>query len=184
MPGHWRVELHHQLDTDGLDYPELSEPETTTTSSSAVFTFSGFDTVTPVNQLVFMVSLDGNAFTTATSPVTYTNLAPGSHTFQVEAIDQANNVSTPASYTWTASAIVTATLTQQPPTITVEHLRHVRLHRQQHRYPANQLIFEVEPGQRRLRSRLQPHFVYEFASRHRHLPGRGDRPGRQRQSAG
>ena len=56
--------------------PNYQQPETTTTSSSAVFTFSGFDTVTPVNQLVFMVSLDGNAFTTATSPVTYTTSLP------------------------------------------------------------------------------------------------------------
>src|SRR5205823_184030 len=77
------------------------QPAAFSNSTSAMFAFTGSDNLTAAAQLVFKVSLDAGAFATATSPVSYTNLAAGSHTFQVEPIDQAGNVSTIASYTWT-----------------------------------------------------------------------------------
>jgi mucin-19 len=70
-------------------------------STAAAFSFTGTDNLTPVGALFFEASLDGSAFTAATSPVSYTSLSQGPHTFEVEAIDQAGNVSTPASYSWT-----------------------------------------------------------------------------------
>ena len=41
----------------------------------------------------------------------YSSLSLGSHTFQVESEDQAGNISTPASYTWTINATPTVTVT-------------------------------------------------------------------------
>ncbi len=76
-------------------------PPPLSNQSSATFAFSGTgDASTPSDQLAFEVSLDGSAFVAASSPATYTGLADGSHTFQVEAIDLDGIVSTPASYTW------------------------------------------------------------------------------------
>jgi chitodextrinase len=78
-----------------------SQPASLTNSTSASFSFSGSDNVTPANQLTFQCSLDGAAFSSCSSPQAYSGLAAGSHTFQVKATDQAGNVSAPASYTWT-----------------------------------------------------------------------------------
>ena len=58
------------------------EPPALTNSTSAAFTLSGSDDLTPANQLDFDVSLDGSAFAAATSPVSYSDLAAGSHTLQ------------------------------------------------------------------------------------------------------
>ncbi len=94
------------------------QPAALTNSTSATFAFTGSDNSTPANQLVFMASLDAGTFSGVTSPVSYSSLAGGSHTFRVEAIDQAGNVSTAASYTWTVdTAAPTASLTQQPPAL-------------------------------------------------------------------
>jgi hypothetical protein len=49
----------------------------------------------------FQCSLDGAASANCTSPVSYANLADGTHSFQVTAKDAAGNVSAPASYGWT-----------------------------------------------------------------------------------
>src|ERR1051325_372093 len=50
----------------------------------------------------FQVSLDGGAYTTATSPYSTGVLADGSHTFSVRATDPAGNTdATPATHTWT-----------------------------------------------------------------------------------
>jgi probable HAF family extracellular repeat protein len=83
-----------------------SEPGAVTSDTTAVFTFTGTDNLSAKKNLAFQVSLDGAAFSTATSPVTYVGLSLGSHTFQVRAIDQAGNVdATPATYTWTINAV-------------------------------------------------------------------------------
>jgi hypothetical protein len=71
-------------------------------SSSITFTFSGTDDTTPSNDLTFQCSLDNATFSTCTSPATYTGLATGTHSFQVQAVDAAGNVDpTPAVFTWT-----------------------------------------------------------------------------------
>ncbi|MSR53795.1 MAG: hypothetical protein EXS09_10965, partial [Gemmataceae bacterium] len=74
-------------------------------STTAQFAFSGTDDVLPL-VLTFEASLDGAAFATATSPITFNGLSEGSHTFQVRARDVAGNVDqTPASFTWTVDTI-------------------------------------------------------------------------------
>jgi fibronectin type 3 domain-containing protein len=79
----------------------ISPPPLVTNSTSATFSFTS-------NKLPsgFACKLDSSfpAFTPCSSPAVYSGLAGGagtSHTFEVKAIDQAGNMSTPATYTWT-----------------------------------------------------------------------------------
>jgi peptidoglycan-N-acetylglucosamine deacetylase len=68
----------------------------TSTSSSASFTFSSSEP-----NSTFECQLDDEAYSSCTSPKSYSALADGSHTFYVRAIDAAGNVDpTPASQTW------------------------------------------------------------------------------------
>jgi hypothetical protein len=48
--------------------------------------------------------LDGSGFAGCSSPVDYAGLAPGTHTFYVEATDSAGNTQTPATYGWTVGS--------------------------------------------------------------------------------
>jgi hypothetical protein len=89
--------------------PDPTPPETTidshpanpTSSTSAAFTFSGTDNLTPAGSLIFECQLDGAGFNACASPKNYSGLSLGSHTFEVQAIDGAGNVdATPASFTW------------------------------------------------------------------------------------
>jgi hypothetical protein len=86
---------------------DLTAPETTvdsgpadpTTATDATFTFSANEAGS-----TFDCSLDGGAFAACTSPVTYTGLAPGAHTFAVRARDPAGNTdASAATYSWTVS---------------------------------------------------------------------------------
>jgi predicted CxxxxCH...CXXCH cytochrome family protein len=73
-----------------------SGPPATTTSSSATFQFTATEPST------FQCSVDTAAFAACSSPVTYTGLVAGSHTFRVRATDTAGNTdATPAQQTWT-----------------------------------------------------------------------------------
>jgi hypothetical protein len=84
-----------------------SKPPAQTTQTSATFTFSSNLAVS-----TFRCRLDGAPYglcTGATSQA-LTGLSPGSHTFDVQAIDSAGNTATD-SYTWT----VVATLPAAPP---------------------------------------------------------------------
>ncbi|MGI8822522.1 MAG: sulfatase family protein, partial [Acidimicrobiia bacterium] len=80
----------------GPAQPTLTQTPTDPSGSTVTFSFTGTGEVT------FECTLDGVA-ATCTSPVTYTALADGDHTFSVVAIDQDGVRSTPASYTWTVS---------------------------------------------------------------------------------
>jgi hypothetical protein len=89
-------------DTTAPDTTITGNPTNPTFSTSATFTFTGSDNVGVTG---FECQLDGGGFTTCTSPQNYTGLSVGSHTFQVRALDAANNVDqTPASYMWTIDA--------------------------------------------------------------------------------
>ena len=86
-------------DTTPPDTTIDSRPAVPTNSTTATFTFSGTDSGSGVAS--FACKLDGAAFTSCTTPQTYTSLTAGSHNFQVRAIDTAGNIDpTPASSTW------------------------------------------------------------------------------------
>jgi CSLREA domain-containing protein len=100
--------------------PDLTPPDTSidsnpsnpTNSTSAAFTFSGTDNITPSGSLTFQCDLDGSGFSACSSPQNYSGLSVGSHTFQVRAVDQASNADlTPASFTWVILSGPIATVT-------------------------------------------------------------------------
>jgi hypothetical protein len=71
-------------------------PPSVTSSPTATFAFTA--TEAPVT---FECSLDGRAFTTCPSPITYVSLERGEHVFRVRARDRARNVDpTPVSWSW------------------------------------------------------------------------------------
>src|SRR5262249_32545902 len=73
-----------------------SGPSGTTNSTSATFEFAATEPAT------FECSFDTAPFAACTSPMPYTGLADGSHTFRVRATDTAGNAEpSPAERTWT-----------------------------------------------------------------------------------
>jgi uncharacterized repeat protein (TIGR03803 family) len=96
------------IDTTPPTVSITAEPPAVSNSTSASFSFTGSDptsggVLSGVNY--FQYQLDNGGYQTAASPVNLTGLTYGSHTFQVEAVDNAGNVSTPASYTWTIAPV-------------------------------------------------------------------------------
>jgi photosystem II stability/assembly factor-like uncharacterized protein len=74
----------------------------TTLSRSLTLRFTGADNVGLAR---FECRLGGAGFSTCTSPLTYSGLGVGRHTFEARAIDTSSNVdSSPARYTWTVDA--------------------------------------------------------------------------------
>jgi hypothetical protein len=94
-----------------------SGPSGFAASRDAVFAFTGSDDVSAADKLTFACSLDGAAFTACTSPVSYSGLSEGAHTFAVRAADEAGNVDpTPAAQTWTVDVTPPeTTITDAPP---------------------------------------------------------------------
>jgi myo-inositol-hexaphosphate 3-phosphohydrolase len=88
-----------------------SKPANPTTSTSAQFSFASTST-----SATFACSLDDAAFTNCISPVSYTGLAAGTHTFQVRASDQNGVDPTPASYAWTVGTTPPPSDTTPPET--------------------------------------------------------------------
>jgi len=83
-----------------------SNPALVTYSTDATFTFSSSEAST------FECRVDGALFAVCTSPVNYSGLSLGVHSFEVKATDLVGNVDlTPANYSWT---IETA---PQPPSV-------------------------------------------------------------------
>jgi hypothetical protein len=107
------------IDTTAPDTTITANPNNPSTSTSASFSFSGNDgSGTGVASL--QCKLDTGNYATCATPVSYTGLSEGSHTFSVRAIDAAGNVDpTPASYTWVID--ITApdtTITANPASLT------------------------------------------------------------------
>ncbi|HEX3152291.1 MAG TPA: Calx-beta domain-containing protein [Gemmataceae bacterium] len=106
------------VDTTGPTTTITGTPANPTNSTSATFTFTGSDPTSGgvssgVNHLE--TQIDGGGFATVASPQTFNGLAEGSHTFQVRAVDNAGNVGSPSSYTWTVDTTgPTASITGTP----------------------------------------------------------------------
>ena len=89
------------IDRTGPDTTIDSSPPQATPQTSATFTFSASEA--PVT---FECRLDGAAFAACVSPVSYSGLADGSHTFDVRALDAVGNADPqPARWTWTVDTI-------------------------------------------------------------------------------
>ena len=95
---------------------DYTPPETTITGTPSdpsnlfnpILSFTGLDNLTPTPSLAYQCQLDGGGFGPCTGSIGYNNLTPGSHTFEVRAIDLAGNVDpTPATYTWYVCPVVT-----------------------------------------------------------------------------
>jgi probable HAF family extracellular repeat protein len=121
-----------------------SQPPAFSNSTTAVFGFAATDNFSSLANLIFQVSLDGSAFTGAATPLTYTGLAAGSHTFQVRSEDQAGNFSSAASYTWTIDTTPpTATITAKPPALTNSTSASFSFNGSDNVTPAASLVFQV-----------------------------------------
>ncbi|WP_247046221.1 Ig-like domain repeat protein [Arthrobacter rhizosphaerae] len=78
--------------------PVLTQTPTNPGGDSATFAFTESETTAMVE-----CRLDAAAFAPCDSPVGYTELASGSHTFQARATDTVGNVSAVTAYTWTVN---------------------------------------------------------------------------------
>lgn len=99
--------------------PDTTPPDTTITSETSSVvkdTSGGFSFSSSEGDSTFECSLDDAAFSVCNSPMNYTDLADGNHTFQVRAIDAANNVDpSPAQASWMVdTSAPTISLTSPP----------------------------------------------------------------------
>jgi MYXO-CTERM domain-containing protein len=86
-------------------------PSGTVGDSSATFTASSTE-----SGVTYQCSLDGAAYATCPSPLTYTMLADGMHSLGVRAVDAAGNVDpTPATALWSVDTVVPDTAITQGP---------------------------------------------------------------------
>jgi hypothetical protein len=109
------ITVNTTSDTTPPDTTITSAPPALTNSTSASFSFTSTETGS-----TFGCSLDGARFSACTSPVSYSRLKNGSHTFQVRATDAAENTdATPASFAWVVdTAAPNTTITARPGEVT------------------------------------------------------------------
>lgn len=87
------------IDATAPDTSIDSSPTDPTSSTSASFTFSANEPAS------FQCSRDGAAWSTCTSPTSYSGLAAGDHSFDVRASDACGNTdASPAAFDWTICA--------------------------------------------------------------------------------
>jgi RNA polymerase sigma factor (sigma-70 family) len=105
------------VDTIAPETTILSGPSRSVEGRPATFEFSSTESGS-----TFECSLDGSAFVTCSSPTRYTGLAPGAHSFQVRARDEAGNVDgSPAELDWAVrrdTVPPNTTITSGPGTVT------------------------------------------------------------------
>jgi|GEM_PF-1974110 len=88
--------------TVDMTAPSLSftqTPAAISATRAATFAFVGVDDGVAITR--FDCRLDTAAFANCSSPVNFSNLGEGSHSFEVRGYDSASNVSQPIKYTWT-----------------------------------------------------------------------------------
>lgn len=109
------------IDTIAPDTTISGNPSNPSGSPDATFTFTGSDG-SGTGVAGFECDLDGVGFAPCVSPQSYLSLSDGSHTFQVRAVDAADNPdATPASFTWSnASTPPAPTCNGQTATIYVD----------------------------------------------------------------
>ncbi|MDC0526867.1 PQQ-binding-like beta-propeller repeat protein [Euryarchaeota archaeon] len=73
-----------------------SGPDSLTNVQSATFAFSSNE-----DDSTFECKMDSGSWSNCTSPISYSNLAEGSHSFQVKATDEADNTGSPDYHNWT-----------------------------------------------------------------------------------
>tara|TARA_B110001454_G_scaffold219192_1_gene251235 strand:+ start:122097 stop:125042 length:2946 start_codon:yes stop_codon:yes gene_type:complete len=99
-----------------LSLPTLSfsqTPASLTNTSAASFEFMSTSAIS------YQCQLDNAAYTTCTSPKSFSGLSNGSHTFKVKATNALGTVSSELSYSWTIDlSIPTLTISQMPASIT------------------------------------------------------------------
>lgn len=78
----------------------LTNPANPSTSNSVAFTFSDAQI-----SVTFICSIDALPFSSCSSPLNYSALSGGAHSFQVKAVDTQSNVSPPAAYNWTVNSV-------------------------------------------------------------------------------
>lgn len=99
------------VDTSGPTTQITSGPSGTVASSSATFEFAASEA-----GATFRCRLDSGGFGTCSSPASYTELASGSHTFEVRATDALGNEGAIASRTWTVDVTPPETTITAGPT--------------------------------------------------------------------
>jgi hypothetical protein len=105
------------VDTSAPDTLVVAGPTGgSTIGPSPSFSFTGTDTLSPADQLNFQCSIDGDAFSSCSSPEQVGPLTNGSHSFQVRAVDAAQNTDpTPAQRSFTVDSVAPETSIQSGP---------------------------------------------------------------------
>lgn len=106
-------------DTQAPTAAVTTSPATVSPSASALFGFSGSDPGRPEAVLQFRCRLDAGVLAACTSPVSYTGLSDGQHTFHVHAVDEAGNVGPTISRSWRVDTVIPTVSTTAPPAVSL-----------------------------------------------------------------
>jgi alpha-tubulin suppressor-like RCC1 family protein len=94
-------------------------PPTVTNETTAEFGLIGDDPDDPAIDIKFVCALDGSPLTDCAASVSFFNLLPGTHTFFVQAVDPAGNLSVLIHWTWLVDTTSpTVHITGAPPALT------------------------------------------------------------------
>jgi hypothetical protein len=77
-----------------------AKPASLSNTTSPSFSFTDSE-----SGVSFRCSIDSSAYTVCSSPRTYSGLAQGTHTFGVQAVDAAGNVSPATTYSWSIDSV-------------------------------------------------------------------------------
>ncbi len=159
----------------------IDKPANPSNSQYALFTFIGTDDTTSLFDLGFQCRLDSAdelAWEDCENPWELFGLSPGSHTFEVRAVDLNEQVDpTPATYTWSYNPLPTGvapdTFIDIAPPLGLAIARR-RLHVLLQRAGRHLRVLARHCSVRRLRVRVRVR-LRGLRSRRAHVPGAGDR---------